>query len=190
MQAMIVLNLIIVIHASIKKIAFYSHTLENKSSLPPPNPPPPPAGLVGCCCCGGLLVAGVAGAALLHPPKSSSGVTFGGTCDVLPKPLPNADDWVFAGAGVPPHAEKSDDIGIDGALAGAAGFGAGAEVVVVGSGVAHASLDPQASILEKPEEVVDWAGGAGFGAGCDEGAAAERLNGELTVDVGAGANDF
>lgn len=47
---------------------------------------------------------------------------------------------------------------MDGALAGAAGFGAGAEVVVVGSGVAHASLDPQASMLEKPEEVFNVVG--------------------------------
>ena len=83
---------------------------------------------------------------------------------MLPKPLPK-DDWVFEGAGVPPQAEKSEDMGIDGALTGAAGLGFGAVVVMVGSGVAHASLEPHASMFEKPEEV-PIVGGGGFGADC------------------------
>lgn len=98
-----------------------------------------------------MLAAGVTGAALLQPPKSSSAATLGVGWDVLPKPLPNADDWAFEAADVPPQAEKSVDIGIDGFRAAAAGFGFGAVVVVEGSGVAHASLEPQASLLEKLE---------------------------------------
>ena len=90
------------------------------------------------------MAAGDTGAALLHPPKSSSGATFGVGFEVLPKPLPNADDWVF---GVPPQAEKSVDMGIDVFWGGAAGLGFGAVVVVEGSGVAQASLEPQASLL-------------------------------------------
>ncbi len=128
---------------------FYSQTFEKRSSLPP-NPPPPPVGLL--CADGGLLAAGVTGAALLHPPKSSSGATFGVTWELLPKPLLEFENWVFAGAEVPPQAEKSLDMGIDGACTGATGFGLGAEVVFVGSGVAQASLEPHASIFEKP----DW----------------------------------
>ena len=53
---------------------------------------------------------------------------------------------------MPPQAEKSVDIGIDGARAGAAGLGFGAVLVVVGSGAAQASFEPQASALEKPEK--------------------------------------
>jgi len=55
-------------------------------------------------------------------------------------------------AGAPPQAEKSFDIGMEGAFAGAAGLGGGAVLVEVGSGVAQASLEPQASILENAEE--------------------------------------
>ena len=83
---------------------------------------------------------------------------------MLPKPLPNEDD-LFEGIGLPPQGEKSLDIGIEGAWAGAGGLGLGAVVVVVGSGVAQASLDPQASMLEKPDEVLVVAGCAGLGAG-------------------------
>ena len=166
----------------------HSQTFENRSSLVLPSPPPP-AGLF--CTRGGLLAAGVAGAALLQPPKSSSGATFGVDCEVLPKPPPNA---VFEAAGVPPQAEKSVDIGIEGFRTGAAGFGIGAVVVVEGSGVAHASLEPQASLLfEKLENELVAAGcadAAGFGAGCEGGAGAERLKAELIfgdgVDAGAG----
>ena len=95
------------------------------------------------------------GAALLQPPKSSSGATFGAGCEVLPKPLPNVDDWVLEVTGVPPQAEKSVDIGIDGFRATEAGVGFGAVVVAEGSGVAHASLEPQASLLfEKLEKLL------------------------------------
>ena len=168
-------------------LALHSQTFENKSSLVPPNPPPP-AGLF--CTGGGLLAAATTGAALLQPPKSSSGATFGVGCEVLPKSLPDVDDWVFEAAGVPPQAEKSVDIGIDGFRAGAIGFGFGAVVVAEGSGVAHASLDPQASLLfEKLENALVAAGcaeAAGFEAGCDGAVGAERLKAELMVEDGAG----
>lgn len=110
---------------------------------------------------------------------------------MLPKPLPNADDWAFEAAGVPPQAEKSVDIGIDGFRAGAAGLGFGAVVVAEGSGVAHASLEPQASLLfEKLENALVAAGcadAAGFGVGCDGATGAERLKAELMFADGAGA---
>lgn len=110
---------------------------------------------------------------------------------MLPKSLPNADDWVFEAAGVPPQAEKSVDIGIDGFRAGAIGFGFGAVVVAVGSGVAHASLEPQASLLfEKLENALVDAGcadAAVFGAVCDGAVGAERLKAELMFEDGAGA---
>ena len=100
--------------------------------------------------------------------------------------MPNEDD---AGAGVPPQAEKSEDMGIEGALTAATGVGLGAVVVMVGSGVAHASLDPQASILEKLDEAVVVAGCAGFGAACGA-AGVDRLKAELMVEIGAGAEGF
>lgn len=139
-----------------------------------------------------MLAAGLTGAALLQPPKSSSGATFGVGCEVLPNPLPNA---VFEAAVVPPQAEKSVDIGIEGFRTGAAGWGFGAVVVVEGSGVAHASLEPQASLLlEKLDNGLVAAGcanAAGFGAGCEGAAGAERLKAELMfadgVDAGAAA---
>ena len=142
-----------------------------------------------------MLAAGVTGAALLQPPKSSSGATFGVGCEVLPKPLPNADDWVFKAAGVLPQAEKSVDIGIDGFRAEVLGLGFGAIVVAEGSGVAHASLEPQASLLfvklEKELVLAGWTDAAGFGAGCEGAAGAERLKAELMftdgADAGAGA---
>lgn len=93
-------------------ICYYSQTFEKRSSLPP-NPPPPPAGLL-CAGCG-LLAAVVVGAALLHPPKSSSGATFGAAWVFPPKPLLKSDDWAFEGAELLPQAEKSLDMGIDGA---------------------------------------------------------------------------
>ena len=68
-----------------------------------------------------MLAEGVTGAALLQPPKSSSAATFGVGFEVLPKSLPKPDDWVFEATGVPPQAEKSVDIGIDGFRGGAAG---------------------------------------------------------------------
>lgn len=173
----------------------HSQTFENKSSLLPLKPPPA-AGLLctEALLAGGLLTAGVTGAALLHPPKSSSGATFGVDCEVPPKPLSNADDLVFEAAGVPPQAEKSVDIGIDGFRGTAAGLGLGAVVVVDGSGVAHASLEPQASLFEKLEKALVAAGCvvvAGFGAVCEGAAGAERLKAELMfadgADAGAGA---
>ena len=144
-----------------------------------------------------MLTAGVTGAALLQPPKSSSGATFGVGCEELPKPPPNADEWALEVAGVPPQAEKSEDIGIDAFRAGAAGLGFGAVVVAEGSGLAHASLEAQASLLlEKLENAVVAAGCAdgGFGAGCEGAAGAERLKAELmledVVGAGIGACDF
>ena len=99
------------------------------------------------------------------------------------------------GMGDPPHAEKSLDIGIDGAVGVAACLGLGAVVVGVGSGVAHTSPEPQASMLEKPDEVLvrgGWAGAEGLWSDCEGAAGAERLNAELTLDgrAGAGAGAF
>ena len=171
----------------------YSQTFENRSSLVPPNCPPP-AGLL--CTGGGLLAAGVTGAALLQPPKSSSGATFGVGFETLPNSLPNADGWVFEAAGVLPQAEKSVDIGMVGFRG--AGLGFGALAVAEGSGVAHASLEPQgSSLFEKLENallVAVWADAAGFGAGCEGAAGAERLKAELMladgVDAGVDAWGF
>ena len=99
------------------------------------------------------------------------------------------------GMGDPPHAEKSLDIGIDGAVGVAACLGLGAVVVGVGSGVAHTSPEPQASMLEKPDEVLvrgGWAGAEGLWSDCEGAAGAERLNAELMLDgrAGAGAGAF
>lgn len=135
-----------------------------------------------------MLAAGVTGAALFQPPKSSSGATFGIGCEALPKSLPNA---VFEAAGVLPQAEKSVDIGIEEFWAEAAGLGFGAVVVVEGSGVAQASLEPQASLLfEKLENALvpaGCAGAAGFGASCEGAAGAERLKAELMFGACADA---
>ena len=81
------------------------------------------------------------------------------------------------------------DIGIDGFRAGAIGFGFGAVVVAEGSGVAHASLEPQASLLfERLENALVDAGCAGgLGVVCDGAAGAERLKAELMFEDGAGA---
>ncbi len=56
-----------------------------------------------------------------------------------------------------------------------------------GSGVAHASFEPQGSIVEKFErpDVLAWLVLAIIGAGCAEGAGVERLNAELMVLGGA-----
>jgi len=134
-----------------------------------------------------LVLAGASGAALLHPPKSSSGATFG-ACAVLPQPLLEVEIWLDEGVGAPPQAEKSLDIGIEGTITGAAGLGLGG-AVGVGSGVAHASLEPQASMLLKPDVVV-LAGATGFCAGREGAAGAERLNAELMVEEGADAGGF
>ena len=138
-----------------------------------------------------MLVAGVTGAALLQPPKSSSGATFGTGCELLPKPLPNVDDWVLELAAVPPQAEKSVDIGIDEFRAAEAGLAFGAVVVAEGSGVAHASLEPQASllfeILENELMEAGCACVAGFDVACEGAAGAERLKAELMFADGAGA---
>lgn len=71
-------------------------------------------------------------------------------------------------------------------------------MVAEGSGVAHASLEPQASVLfEKPENALVLAGGADaadFGVGCEGAAGAERLKAELIFadggDAGTGAWAF
>ena len=161
-------------------ITSYSQTFENKSSLPPkPPPPPPPPCLL--CAGRGLVLAGVSGAALLHPPKSSSGVTLG-ACEVLPHVLLELEDSLFEEVGVPPHAEKSLDIGMDGPVAGATVLGLGGEVEV-GSGAAHASLEPHASILLRPEEGAAT-DAVGLDAGCAGATGAERLKGELKLEEG------
>ena len=61
-----------------------------------------------------------------------------------------------------------------------------------GSGVAQASLEPQASILEKAEEVAVVVGGgaAAFAVGCEGGGWDERLNAELIDGELIGAEDF
>jgi len=81
---------------------------------------------------------------------------------VLPQPLLELEAWLFDDTGAPPQAEKSEDIGIEGALTGAAGCGFGGAAAVV-SAVAQASLEPHASVLLKPDELVG-AGAADFGA--------------------------
>ncbi len=101
---------------------------------------------------------------------------------MLPKPFAEKS---LEGMGDPPHAEKSLDIGIDGTVGLAACLGFGAVVVGVGSEVAHTSPEPQASMLEKPDEVLvrgGWAGAEDLWAGCAGCAGAERLNAELTLD--------
>ena len=108
----------------------------------------------------------------------------------MAKPFPENP---LEGMGDPPHAEKSLDIGIDGTVGVAACLGFGAVVVGVGSGVAQTSPEPQASMLEKPDEVLargGWAGAEGFCSDCKGAAGAERLNAELTLDGGAGAGAF
>lgn len=111
---------------------------------------------------------GEIGAALLQPPKSSSAITFGGACEPVP-PLPKPP---FDGAAVP-HA-KSFEIGDD--------LNDGASVVVgAGSGVAHASFEPQASLLEIPEKAllaVDDGLGADFGCAS---AGADRLKADCRL---------
>lgn len=109
---------------------------------------------------------------------------------MLPKPFPELS---LEGTGAPPHAEKSLDIGIDGTVGVAPCLGFGAVVVGVGSGVAHTSPEPQASMFEKPDEVLvrgGWAGAEGLWGGCTGAAGAERLNAELTLDAGAGSGAF
>ena len=136
--------------------------------------------------------AGATGAELLHPPKSSSGVILGGPEFDCPNPLLVEATWLVTGSD-PPHAEKSFCIVIAAGFTGALAFGlivsAGA-----GSGVDHASLDPQASELEKAPKFADgafWVE-AVFFAVSEGAAAAERLKGEarlafLLVSILSGA---
>ena len=79
----------------------------------------------------------MAGVALFQPPKSSSGATFGtvGMVDVLPPVV------------LPPQPKSLVDAAcIDGDLLCFI-LGAGTD----GSAMAHASLEPQASAFENPE---------------------------------------
>ena len=105
-------------------------------------------------------------------------------------PLLKADVWLFEAVGGAPQAEKSLDIGIEGGLAEIVGFCWGAVIVAgVGSGAAQASLEPQASILEKDELVFAvGCGGAGadFPAGLGAGAGVERLKTEFDLGGGRG----
>ena len=69
-----------------------------------------------------------------------------------------------------PHAKSFEGVVTGGDLVDGASL-----VVGIGSEVAHASFEPQASLLEKPEKVLgaaDGAIGADFGCG---GAGADRL---------------
>ena len=84
------------------------------------------------------------------------------------------------------------DIGIDGVLAGALDFGFGAVLVFVGSGVAQASLEPQASALEKPGsafEVAEEGVTVGLVLLWDGGAGADRLNADFISDDGTGTDE-
>lgn len=131
------------------------------------------------------------GAALLQPPKSSSWATLGAVCEVWPK-LPPAFEGRDVDEDESPQAEKSVDMGMDGLLTGSAGLFFDT-ALLVGSDVAQASLEPQASAFEKPLKSFEsevGAVGAGFGSACDEAEGAERLNAELTLDVGIGADCF
>lgn len=115
----------------------------------------------------------MAGAALLQPPKSSSALIFGALVASNPplaKPL-SAEVLL-------PHPKSvvaADAVGGD-LMADALGT-AGA-----GSGVAHASLEPQGSAFEKPERpaIFPWVMLTIVGAGCEGGVRAERLNAEFT----------
>ena len=72
-------------------------------------------------------------------------------------------------------------------------MGFGASTGVVGSGVDHASFEPQASEFESPAKLLEllfWVVDAGLEGAWIVGAGVERLNGELKVDVGAGAGAF
>jgi len=114
---------------------------------------------------------GEIGAALLQPPKSSSAVTLGGASE--PKPLlpkPPLEE------GAVPHAKSFEEVEIGGDLNDGAPF-----VVGAGSGVVHASFEPQASLLENPEKAllaVEDAIGADFGW---EGAGADRLKADCRL---------
>ena len=127
------------------------------------------------------------GPALLQPPKSSSGVTLGGPEGALPNPL-LVDTWCEIGSD-PPQAEKSFCIAIAGAFGGLAGLGL-AVTAGVGSGVDQASLDPQASALEKAPKFEGFGscGADAFFEVLSTGAATEeRLNGEARSGAFAGA---
>lgn len=114
---------------------------------------------------------GEIGAALLQPPKSSSAVTFGGACEPKPTlPKPPLEE------GPVPHGKSFEEVVIGGDLNDGAPL-----VVGAGSGVAHASFEPQASLLENPEKALlaaDDAIGADFGC---EGAGADRLNADCRL---------
>ena len=96
---------------------------------------------------------GVASTALFQPPKSSSAIILGGAC-TLPPPNPEADDDE-----IPPHAKSLEVVRPAEDLAF---LGCADALVEIGSGVAQASLEPQASAAEKLGKALD-AAGAGFG---------------------------
>lgn len=114
---------------------------------------------------------GERGAALLQPPKSSSAVTLGGACEPKPPlPKPPLDEAAV------PHAKSFEEVEIGGDLNDGASF-----VVGAGSGVAHASFEPQASLLANPEKAllaVDDGLGADFGC---EGAGADKLKADCRL---------
>jgi hypothetical protein len=149
----------------------YSHTLENRSSLPPK----PPDLLL-------LVVEVVAvetGAALVHPPKSSSGATDAGAADDVvaavvdvamvglvgtPQPAPMSLDVSVSGILIVlAKALVDEDDCVVGGIVVAAAAGAGA-----GSGVLQA-LPPQGSMLAEESMLVTFevdVVGAAFGVGC------------------------
>jgi len=103
-----------------------------------------------------LGATGVSGAALFQPPKSSSSAIFGGLGCAPDFDVPE----VVVRLGAAPQAKS-----LSGAFAIGLDWGLGAG----GSGVAQASLEPQASAaekLEKEDVVVADAKGVDFGGGC------------------------
>ena len=121
----------------------YPQTFEKRSSLAS-NPPALGLLILGCCEAG-FGPCGDIGAALLHPPKSSSAVIFGGACEAKPP---------FE-AELCPQTESFDgaDIGW--------GLGSGAFAMVEGgSGAAHASFEPHASVSPNPANESSGIGGA------------------------------
>lgn len=116
----------------------YSHTFENRSSLPPN----PPAGFLVCV---DVFAPGVTGTALLHPPKSSSSLIFGGLLAAKLLTLPRPLFVLVAELPQPKSVFVADVVGGD------------LTTVESGSGVVHTSLDPQGSIPVRLESA---------GAGC------------------------
>lgn len=113
------------------------------------------------------------GAAVFHPPKSSSGVILGGP--LVPPPDPKPDEAL-----APPQLEKPLlllgtvlDLSLTSDLEAAEG-----------SEEAHASFEPQASSVEKPENAVELTGARGVDlrGGWD---GVDKLNTKLVFEEGS-----